>query len=97
MFHHPTADNKGGSRDIVVIEISSTIKAIDNLKESYTTVPPLILPSPEVPPQNGDLIGSGLSLPNAFQGERGWLEDVFEKLKRGDIQTYEYVSWAAYQ
>ena len=74
---HPTADNKGGSRD-VVIETSSTSKAIDNLQKSLcnTTIPPLILPSPapEVPPQNGNLIGCGLSLPNAFQGERGWLK-----------------------
>ena len=81
MFPHPTADNKGESRDSVVIKTSSTSKAIGNLQQSYTAVSPLALPSPapEVPPQ----------------GERGWLENVFEKLKKGDIQKYEYVSLAA--
>ena len=85
MFQHPAADNKDESRDIVVTETSSTSKTIDNLQEAYTTVPPLILLStaPEILPQNGNLIGSGLSLPNAFQGERGWLENVFENLKKG--------------
>ena len=74
---HPTADNKGESRD-VVIETSSTSKAMGNLQKSLcnTTIPPLILPSPitKVPPENGSLIGYGLPLPNAFQGERGWLK-----------------------
>ena len=72
MFQHHTADNKGESRDIVVIETSSTSKAIYNLQVIHKC-PVLILPSPapEVPPQNGGVIGSGLSLPNAFQSERG--------------------------
>ena len=98
MFQHPTAENEGQSRDVVVIETSSTSKAINTLQESYTTVPPLILPSstPVVPPQNGDLIGNGMSLPNAFQCEKSWLENVFEKLTQGDVQKDEYISWAAY-
>ena len=98
MFQHPTAENEGQSRDVVVIETSSTSKAINTLQESYTTVPPLILPSstPVVPPQNGDLIGNGMSLPNAFQCEKSWLENVFEKLMQGDVQKDEYISWAAY-
>ena len=98
MFQHPKAENEGQSRDVVVIETSSTSKAINTLQESYTTVPPLILPSstPVVPPQNGDLIGNGMSLPNAFQCEKSWLENVFEKLTQGDVQKDEYISWAAY-
>ena len=97
MFQHPTAENEGQSRDVVVIETSSTSKAINTLQESYTTVPPLILPSstPVVPPQNGDLIGNGMSL-HAFQCEKSWLENVFEKLTQGDVQKDEYISWTAY-
>ena len=80
MFHHPSSDNKGEARDIVVIETSSTSKANDKLKEVIHTCPTLILPSPapEVPSQNGELIGNRLSLPNAFQDERGWLENVLK-------------------
>ena len=98
MFQHPTAENEGQSRDVVVIETSSTSKVINTLQESYTTVPPLILPSstPVVPPQNGDLIGNDMSLPNAFQCEKSWLENVFEELTQGDVQKDEYISWAAY-
>ena len=61
----------------MVIETSPVSKVINTLQETYTTVPPLILQSSvlEILPQNGNLIGSGLSLLNAFQSEK----NVFEK------------------
>ena len=73
-------------------------KAIGSLPQSFTTITPLILPlsTPEVPRQDGELMGSGLFLPNGFQGEQEWLENVFEKLNHGELQNNEYISWAAY-
>ena len=37
-----------------------------------------------------------MSLPNAFQCEKSWLENVFEKLTQGDVQKDKYISWAVY-
>ena len=98
LFQHSVAYNEGVSRDIVAIETTTSSKAIDSLPQSFTTIPPLILPlsTPEVPRQDDELMGSGLFLPNGFQGEREWLENVFEKLNQGELQNNEYISWAAY-
>ena len=98
LFQHSVAYNEGVSRDIVAIETTTSSKAVESLPQSFTTIPPLILPlsTPEVPRQDGELMGSGLFLPNGFQGEREWLENVFEKLNQGELQNNEYISWAAY-
>ena len=68
----------------MAIDTTTTSKAMDSLPQSFTTIPPLILQlsTPEVPRQDGELLGSGLFLPNGFQGEREWLENVFEKLNQ---------------
>ena len=98
LFQHSVAYNEGVSRDIVAIETTTSSKAVDSLPQSFTTIPLLVLliSTPEVPRQDGELMGSGLFLPNGFQGEREWLENVFEKLNQGELQNNEYISWAAY-
>ena len=95
MFQHQTAENEGQSRDVVVIETSSSSKAINTLQESYTTVPPLILPS-STPAPKWRSYRKRYVFTKCLSMRKNWLENVFEKLTQGDVQKDEYISWAAY-
>ena len=74
----------------MVIETSPVSKVINTLQETYTTVPPLILQSSalKIPPQ---IIGSGLSLLNAFQSEKMFLKN--ELFKSKTYFNYQYLTY----
>ncbi|CAC5375591.1 unnamed protein product [Mytilus coruscus] len=91
-------EGDGLERLIPPIDVSaSRYEHLKPLPESYTVVPPVMLPreKSEIPLLNGSLVADGTSISSALNLEYRWLKHVYDKIAADDTEDMEY-SWAAF-
>ena len=88
LFQQPTAQVPGVCRNRVSLDqaTSTCTKSVSELPESYSQVPPVLLPSknPSVPVVQSDMRGNGEIVAKAIAEEFDWLEEVKETISNAN-------------
>ena len=97
LFQFPTRLSTG--RPQVTIELLTTAK-YNQLPESYTTVPAVVLKKesvavPNVSVSDSSAISSG-HFKEAILTEHSWLEQAIELIARNEVEKEDSIAWAAY-
>ena len=102
LFQQPTAQVPGVCRNKVSLDqaTSTVTKSVSELPESYSQVPPVLLPSknPSVPLVQSDMRGNGKIVAKAIAEEFEWLEEVKEVVLNASqgLPQKKCISWSVY-
>ena len=102
LFQQPTAQVPGVCRNRVSLDqaTSTGTKSVSELPESYSQVPPVLLPNknPSVPLVQSDMRGNGKTVAKAITQEFEWLEEVKEAVSNASqgVPKKKCISWSVY-
>ena len=102
LFQQPTTQVPGVCRNRVSLDqaTSTVTKSVSELLESYSQVPPVLLPSknPSVPLVRSDMRGNGKIAAKAIAEEFEWLEEVKEAVLNASqgLRQKKCISWSVY-
>ena len=102
LFQQPTAQVPGVCRNRVSLDqaTSTGTKSVSELPESYSQVPPVLLPNnnPSLPLVQSDMRGNGKTVAKAITQEFQWLEEVKEAVLNASqgLPQKKCISWSVY-
>jgi hypothetical protein len=98
LTQHPCQEFSGHARDVLAINPDlPKLKGVGDLPESYTSIPPISLPTQDIQaPTYGPAKPASNMLPAAKESEYQWLEVVQDLLDKQELDEEDYLSWSAF-